>query len=414
MSIDLAMWFALGVLAAGILALLLMGAVWRRAVRLTTRRVRAALPTDLDEVRAETDLMRAAHAREVRRFELALADLRRSDADARLTIGRDGVEIDRLGEALAEERGKTEAATAELAARAEALADRDRRIARLEEDLAAAGRDGARLTEILEDRDSGIAHLIEEHRRAIADTTEGHRAAVADLTRRHEAAVADLEGDLVDAKAEIAARLATIVAHEAQIRSLRVQVAEASAQLEAEKTAHRLADTATAQEKDRADRLDRRIERLVADVADREERVARMDREMDRARQALIFANARAVAGGGEAVAGDGLARSMAQLEARNHDLEKRLAALGAAGGTTSDGGDDATRAELRGALADLAARIVHLTRVAEGGASPVERILAVADASGAGAPGLADRIRALEARVDAADRAPTADAAAM
>ncbi len=417
MSIDLAMWFALGFLTAGILALLLMGAVWRRAVRLTTRRVRAALPADLDEVRAQTDLLRAKHAREVRRFELANADLRRRDADARLTIGRDRVELDRLSGALAEEIAKNEAAAATLVERAEALAERDGRIDTLERDLAAARKETAQLTEILEDRDVGITHLIEEHRRALADAADGRRVEIDDLAERHRAALDDVAGDLADARAEIAARLATIAAHEAQMRSLRVQIGEGAALLEAEKTARGLADTAAAQEKDRADRLDRRIERLVADVADREERVARMDRELDRTRQALIFANARAAAGGsGEAVAGDNLIRSLAQLEARNHELEARLAALGATGGGAGDevADDTATRAQLRESLADLAARIVHLTRVAEGEASPLGRILAAPETAGAAGPGLADRIRALEAQGDGAGAARSADVAAM
>jgi len=416
MSIDLAMWFALGFLAAGMLALLLMGAVWRRAVRLTTRRMRAVLPADVDEVRAEGDLLKAGHAREVRRFELALADLRRRDADARLAIGRDRVEIDRLGRALAEEHERNAAAEATLAERAEGLADRDRRLETLEGELAAARKEGAQLTEILEDREAGVAHLIEDHRRGIAETAAAHAAAVAELTRRHDAAIADVQGDLAGARAEVAARLATIAAHEAQIRSLRVQVAEATALLEAEKTARGLADTATAQEKDRADRLDRRIARLVADVADREERVARMDRELDRTRQALIFANARAVAGGtGEAVADDGLARSLARLEARNHELEARLAALGAAGAGTTDGGDDATTREaLRGALADLAARIVHLTRTTEGATSPIDRILATAEQGDGAAPSLAGRIRELATPPAETEHAASGDRTVM
>ena len=39
MTIELAMYFALGFLTAGVLALALMTSLWRRAVRLTTRRV---------------------------------------------------------------------------------------------------------------------------------------------------------------------------------------------------------------------------------------------------------------------------------------------------------------------------------------------------------------------------------------
>ena len=142
------------------------------------------------------------------------------------------------------------------------------------------------------------------------------------------------------------------------------------------------------------DRLDRRIARLVADVADREERIDRVNRELERARQALVVANARVAAlggtGDGAVAAGDNILRSLAQLENRNHELEEKLAALGSEVSPTA-------RAELKASLSDLAARIVHLTRLAEGASSSIDRIAAAPDGTATDMPSLAQRIRDLQ-----------------
>ena len=64
------MYFALGVLIATLAALLVLPAVWHRAVRLTTRRVEAAVPVSMFEVQADKDQQRAFFALNRRRLEL--------------------------------------------------------------------------------------------------------------------------------------------------------------------------------------------------------------------------------------------------------------------------------------------------------------------------------------------------------
>lgn len=406
MSIDWAMWFALGFLSAGILALLTMTAVWRRAVRLTTRRVLDSVPTEVETVRAEKDLLRARHARDGRRFEMALADLRRRNADERLAVDRGRVEIGRLGEALEAERAAKAAAEAETARQAAIVGEREMRIAALEAELGAAHDHETALDRSLGERDDGIARLVEEHRRAVTDAAAEHEAAMADLAETHAADRAEIERELDAARVEIEARKTTIAALEQQLRSMRFQVAEATALQEEAQRGRGLADTSAAQERDRADRLDRRIERLVADVADREERAARSARELDRARQALVFANARAAASGGEPAAGDNLLHTLEQLERRNHELEDRLAGLGRTTAPEKAVARPEAGEDLRETLADLAARIVNLTSLVEGVSSPIGRIVAAADTTPGGPTSLAERIRDLQRRAEAASAA--------
>jgi len=77
MSIASMMYFALGALASGLLMLLLLPAVWRRAVRLTRKRIEAATPITLAEFRADKDQLRAEFALSTRRLELNVEQLRK-------------------------------------------------------------------------------------------------------------------------------------------------------------------------------------------------------------------------------------------------------------------------------------------------------------------------------------------------
>ncbi|WP_127142379.1 hypothetical protein [Pelagibacterium montanilacus] len=76
MTVEHVMIFALGFLAAGLLAVALGSAIWNRAVRLTKRRIAAVTPVTLNEFRADKDKLRAEFAITVRRLEMRADSLR--------------------------------------------------------------------------------------------------------------------------------------------------------------------------------------------------------------------------------------------------------------------------------------------------------------------------------------------------
>jgi chromosome segregation ATPase len=76
MLVENIMYFVLGLLVAGLMALVIMPAVWRRAVRLTKRRIEAATPISMAEFRADKDHLRADFAVQTRRLELTIENLR--------------------------------------------------------------------------------------------------------------------------------------------------------------------------------------------------------------------------------------------------------------------------------------------------------------------------------------------------
>lgn len=88
MVIENIMYFVLGLLAAGLAALIILPAVWRRAVRLTKKRIEAATPMTMAEFRADKDQLRAEFALSTRRLEMNVEALRRRLADQLRDINR--------------------------------------------------------------------------------------------------------------------------------------------------------------------------------------------------------------------------------------------------------------------------------------------------------------------------------------
>lgn len=87
------MYFALGLLAAGLVALAIMPAVWRRAVRLTKKRIEAATPITMAEFRADKDQLRAEFALSTRRLEMNVEALRRRLSEQLRDVNRKRTEV---------------------------------------------------------------------------------------------------------------------------------------------------------------------------------------------------------------------------------------------------------------------------------------------------------------------------------
>ncbi|RUT34704.1 hypothetical protein EMQ25_01705 [Arsenicitalea aurantiaca] len=110
MIIENVMYFALGLLAAGFLALMLMPAIWRRAVRLTKKRIEAATPMTMAEFRADKDQLRAEFALSTRRLEKNVETLRRRLAEQLRDVSTNRTDLG----AIKEEREKHLAIVREL------------------------------------------------------------------------------------------------------------------------------------------------------------------------------------------------------------------------------------------------------------------------------------------------------------
>jgi hypothetical protein len=86
--IEYALLVMLGFCAAGLLALLIAPTIWRRAVRLTTKRLDATLPMSLSDIEADKDLLRASYAIQIRRLEAGLNKARDKSASQLVEISK--------------------------------------------------------------------------------------------------------------------------------------------------------------------------------------------------------------------------------------------------------------------------------------------------------------------------------------
>lgn len=106
MVLEAVLYFVLGFLSAGLIALMVSPAIWNRAVILTKRKIESSTPLSLNEIQADKDQLRAEFAMSTRRLEMNLDELRQKAATQIADISRkrdeivqyDAEKAERLGE----------------------------------------------------------------------------------------------------------------------------------------------------------------------------------------------------------------------------------------------------------------------------------------------------------------------------
>jgi chromosome segregation ATPase len=251
--IEQAMVFALGFLAASLIALAAAPAFWRRAIRLSTRRLEMQVPLSPEEILAGRDLLRAEFAVERRRLEQKAEALNLVHAADMTELGRRAAIIaGQDADLLALSRQDSER-SAELAALQRALADTSA-------ELAATAKECYDTSGLIERKDVQINRLAASFEEAQA------------LAAKQRDAFAALEASMAPRSQALAAQAATIERLEGELSTLWLQ--------------HQ-ADQVT-------------LKTAAARVADREEALeAAVKREKDLIRQRMLQAEtARAAEGG--------------------------------------------------------------------------------------------------------------------
>ena len=356
------MYFALGFLVSGLLALLFLPAFWRRALRLSTRRLEMQLPLSMTEIVAERDQLRAEFAIEQRRIEKQVEDL--SDARARdlAELGRRATHIATLEAELVETWHQSKLRAERLAALGAELLNQQAEIGVAHQLLWDA--EGSLVARTRE-----LAVLSDQHR-ALAELAEERRGAIAALETRivgHEADKAQLAATLESLKRD----------HQAVTRAaLDLEDKHTAARADAERAAA-ARDQALSLVKDNVERA-QEFERQ-----HRVERRARLRLESELATQTSALAAAEASQTAlREAHASEmaALRRAEQDLLQMVEDLRSRNAALeGALAVARRDatnlraeratnlahleprGGDDSETALLRRAIVDIGARVSQM-----------------------------------------------------
>ena len=409
------LFFSLGFLTAGFLALMVAPAIWRRAVSLTRRRLEASLPLSVNEIQADKDRMRAEFAMSTRRLEMRIKSLSDKASTQIIEINRNREELRRL----AEERAARDKTIAELEARGVemrvVISSREEQLQRLMARLGEA-------EDLLEDRAREIERLGQMYDEATLSASNRQIELVA-----RESEFDRMAGNFGALQNE----------RKAAEKRLREMAAES-----------RAAQQALKDERKRAAELERKLERMMATVSDREDKLARREKELARIRDemrtvsvgsndldskltqaqadrlkleaevAQLQLRLSTPSGGDVDKTMDSLQKErdrqadrLATLVRENKKLRSELEAIGRA--KAEDGNTELRdSALLREQINDLAAEMVHLTAMIDGSNSPIAQILASAQENSGVEGGerivsLADRVKALQKAASATSAAP-------
>ena len=420
--IEPVMYFGIGFLVAALLALLFVPLVHSRAVRLTMRRLEAATPLSIAEIRADKDQLRAEFAMSTRRLEMSVEQMKAKTTGQLAELGKKTDAINQLKKELGE---KTAAIIA--------LESRDKNL-----------RDQLRVTEEEFEVKSSALHQAE---RGLADKQADLAKIVAELGER--SIMADSQRvELAALRTQIEAMKVSVADHERAVRASEEKLARQRA--EAEAAARQSGDerskldglTARAGELDRqllvqkteAGVIGRRVEdleeRLGAQgrmLAERDFLLARLRSDLEEAAKVETGLREEIENTGGRASgAVDKFRADIKQLEAQlvaaldeRTKLQREIAVMKRDAETTW-AAERVENALLRERINDVAAEVARLTAVLEGPGSAIETMLAEAlpDPRRVRAPGingssseanaaieapqdnkgsLADRIRALQ-----------------
>jgi DNA repair exonuclease SbcCD ATPase subunit len=340
------MYFGLGFLVAGLIALLIVPAVNARAERLARRRLEALFPLSISELTAEKDHLRAEFAVLQRRLERKAEEALANKHQDMEELGRRAVRI--------------EALEGEIAAR-------DHRIGELEGDLE---RMRAQLT-------SGDAEL-SATRHALAASQETQTA----LDTAHRRIVDELGSTrgnleittaaLAEARTALAAAEEKLTRREAEFADLDTRHGVTSGELDARRIAISDLDMRLSTQKSRADELEHALAERRSELAEEQSRAAELAHQLaaEKALAASLEERVRTLDAENEGRAAlqaqadehrsafDLAAAKLVEAEARIAELEASLQRH-ADGAGASSGGDSA---ELRRRIEEVADEIMRVT----------------------------------------------------
>ncbi len=420
--IEPVMYFGIGFFVAALLGLLFVPLVHNRAVRLTMRRLEAATPLSVAEIRADKDQLRAEFAMSTRRLELSVEQMKAKTTNQLAELGKKADAINHLKKEL----GEKTATIFALESRDKALRDQLRATEQEFEHKSSALREAERT---LSDKQADLAKLVAElgERSIMADSQRVELAALRTQVEAMKVSVTDYERAVRVTEERLArerseAEAATAISNE--VRGKLDEFATRTAGLERELLVHTTEAEVFGR---RVQELEGRLGDQGRQLAEREFEVGRLRSDVEAAakvenelRGELEHASRRSSG------AADKLRSDVGQLEAQlgaavdERDKLQREIANMKRETETSWATERVENAMLRERINDVAAEVARLTAVLEGPGSPIESILAdavpafgaaerpaplnggEADVSGTesaqqGKGTLADRIRALQ-----------------
>jgi chromosome segregation ATPase len=415
--IEPVMYFGIGFLVAALLCLLFIPLVHNRAVRLTMKRLEAATPLSIAEIRADKDQLRAEFAMSTRRLEMSVEKMKTKTTSQLAELGKKTDAINQLKKEL----GEKTATIFTLEARDKTLREQLRATEEEFEIKSGGLREAERL---LADKEAELSRLLGElgEQSLVADNqrneigalrthVEAMKVSVAD----HERAVSETEQRMTRERADAQTLAGDLTAARGRLGDLGSRTTDLERQLFVQTTEAELLSR-------RAQELETRLGEQGRMLADRDYQLDRMRHELEATRK--LEGDLRAelsTTGNRSTTAVDRFRSDISQLEAQLAAAIDERSKLQREIGTMKRDAESTWAAErvenalLRERINDVAAEVARLTATLEGPGSPIESLLAEAGSAGRGAATsrgddtaespangdskntLADRIRALQ-----------------
>ncbi|MFI5412071.1 hypothetical protein [Kaistia sp. UC242_56] len=365
--IEALMYFALGFLSAGILALVVMPPVWRRALRLTRRNIERTLPMTRAEIQAEKDQIRAG-------FALSTRTLNQTIERLKTQVTEQLIDINRKREVITHLTAQGTLSADDIVALEERRAALEVRVAEADLAVAAAATDRAEGEKRLQQMRLKLESAEESLEKITAEREEQRLEIIArdtELDNLRDALAAVKMSSTVDevASAGFESELSTLRANLA-IERRRVE-AQSEREVESEST----------------------MRAAIAQLKQRETDLADAHAKIQDLSVRLVDAEAAEMSG-------MALRDQKMELEARILSLESRNAALLAdlEGWKQRSGTASAEEsAVLREKLIEFGAAVARLASERNEGPGLVTLLPPPPEETPAPAPGLAERIRALQ-----------------
>ncbi|WP_018690111.1 hypothetical protein [Ahrensia kielensis] len=406
--IQSGLFFLLGFLVAGFLALIIAPAIWRRAVFLTRKRIESSIPLTANELQAEKDKLRAEHAIAQRKVEIALSKQREKYSQQASVVANQNEQIKAFKAS---------------------IADKDAKLSEMNEEVSNLRTELSERENALNDTQFGLSAT-----QAELSARTGEIESLARLYKEAEARIASYE----EREKQMELRESTLMATVADLRDKRQND---KALVRETRNDSRGKAELLKNERARAKELEKKYERLVAKNSDLETKVARRERELERLREkkmgeradtnelemrladsneerielereladyTLRFNRLSKLTGDVDPeVALEKLQAKLAQMELELKSNTGKSSAPHGAGLSLSPSAVGSAKGDdlLRDQLSQLAAEVVHMTAIVEGKDSRINELLDSENPNeNNGVVSLADRIKALKKSTKAAE----------
>jgi chromosome segregation ATPase len=376
--IEPVMYFGIGFLVAALLGLLFIPLVHNRAVRLTMKRLEAATPLSIAEIRADKDQLRAEFAMSTRRLEMSVEKMKNKTTTQLAELGKKTDAINQLKKEL----GEKTATIFALEARDKSLRDQLRGT---EEEFQIKSGSLREAERQLADKEAELTKLLGElgERSLVADgqrteiatfrtQVEAMKVSVAD----YERAVAETQDRLTRERAAAEATGNDLTAARGKLGDLGTRTAELERQLYVQTTEAELLNR-------RVVDLETRLGDQGRVLAERDYQLERMKNELEGARKTEADLRSElSTTGSRSSNAVERFRSDIVQLEAQLAAAIEERTKLQREIGTMKRDAESTWAAErvenalLRERINDVAAEVARLTAALEGPGSPIESML--------------------------------------